>query len=181
MIGRGEKSDLRLQSRTRINDNRPVRIEALPYDHPHSQLLIDEVQQEYVVRYGTPDETPVDPAEFLPPKGRFFVGYLDGRPLVTGAWRDHSGGTAEIKRMYVSPDGRGRGLARRMLAEIERTAAEAGIGRLILETGLMQPEAVALYKSSGYTPVPAFGFYAGHELSVHLGKEIACPSTPSAT
>ncbi|WP_436501495.1 GNAT family N-acetyltransferase [Actinokineospora sp. HUAS TT18] len=158
-----------------------MRIEPRPYDHPDSCLLIDEVQQEYVVRYGSPDETPVDPAEFAPPLGRFYVGYLDGRPLVMGGWRDHGDGTAEIKRMYVSPDGRGKGLAREMLAHLELAAAEAGIGRLILETGLKQPEAVALYRSSGYADIDAFGHYAEHELSVHLGKEIACPSTPSAT
>ncbi|HVK24321.1 MAG TPA: GNAT family N-acetyltransferase [Actinokineospora sp.] len=154
-------------------------IQPRAYDHPDSRLLIDEVQAEYVIRYGSPDESPVDPAEFAPPLGRFYVGYVDGRPLVTGGWRDHGTGTAEIKRMYVSPDGRGKGLAREMLAELERTAAEAGIDRMILETGLMQPEAVALYRSSGYADIAAFGHYAEHELSVHLGKEIACPSTPS--
>ena len=187
-----------------------MRIEARPYDHPDSLRLIAEVQQEYVVRYGSPDESPVDPAEFAPPLGRFYVGYVDGVAVVTGGWRDvHAldlGGAVGV----VAPAARGRGLARAMLAWLERTAADAGLTTMILETGLKQPEAVELYRTSGYTDVAAFGHYAEHELSVHLGKtlggeisgkqatgkqatdeqttdeqttdkEMTCPSTPSAS
>ncbi|MCT2584789.1 GNAT family N-acetyltransferase [Actinophytocola gossypii] len=157
-----------------------MRIDVLPYDHPDAVTLIAEVQQEYVVRYGAPDRAPVDPAEFAPPEGLFLVGYLDGAPVVCGGWRVHGDGDAELKRMYVTPAARGRGLARSMLAELERTAALAGHRRLVLETGLRQPEAIALYRSSGYTEAPRFGHYADEPLSVHLGKpleEVACPST----
>ena len=77
---------------------------------------------------------------------------------------------AELKRMYVVPGQRGRGFARAMLAHLEVTAAAAGAGWLVLETGLMQPEAIALYQDSGYLPVPAFGHYAAEPNSVHLGK-----------
>jgi GNAT superfamily N-acetyltransferase len=152
-----------------------VRIEVRAYDHPDSLRLIDEVQREYVVRYGGPDDTPVDPATFAPPLGLFLVGYVDGRPAVTGGWRAH-GDTAEIKRMYVTPSARGRGLARRILAELEATAREAGMHRIILETGLKQPEAIELYRSSGYTDVPPFGYYADTPLSVHLGKTLIEPA-----
>ena len=72
--------------------------------------------------------------------------------------------------MYVRPDFQRRGLARIVLAELERTATEAGYPRLILETGLAQPEAIALYRSAGYDNVPSFGFYAAEPDSVHLGK-----------
>ncbi|WP_091449678.1 GNAT family N-acetyltransferase [Actinokineospora iranica] len=163
-----------------------MRIEVRRYDHPDSARLIDEVQQEYVIRYGGVDETPVDAAEFAPPRGLFLVGYLDGTPVATGGWRGHDGGDAEMKRMYVTPAVRGRGLARAVLAELERTAYAAGHRRLILETGLRQPEAIALYESAGYTPVTPFGHYADATEAYHLGKpltreEITCPSTPSAT
>ncbi|GAA4440621.1 GNAT family N-acetyltransferase [Actinokineospora soli] len=169
-------------------DNGRVRIEIRGYDHRDSAALIAEVQQEYVVRYGGPDESPVDPVEFAPPLGLFLVGYADvgaGEVAVaTGGWRSH-GEHAEIKRMYVTPAARGRGYAKRMLAELETRARDAGHRRLILETGLKQPEAVALYRAAGYTDVPAFGHYADAPLSVHLGKalmeESPCPSTPSAT
>ena len=61
--------------------------------------------------------------------------------------------------MYVVPQARGRGLARGMLAHLERTAAEAGARVMVLETGTAQPEAIALYESSGYTRIPSFGHY----------------------
>jgi len=152
-----------------------VRIEVTSYDHPDAVALIAEVQQEYVVRYGDVDGTPVDPAEFAPPRGLFLVAYVDGTPAACGGWRAH-GADAELKRMYVSPAFRGRGLARAVLEALERTAAEAGFARVILETGQRQPEAIALYRSSGYEPVPSFGFYAEAPEAVHLGKVVECPS-----
>ncbi len=79
---------------------------------------------------------------------------------------------AEVKRMYVVPQVRGRGLARVVLAHLERTAVEAGHRAMVLETGRGQPEAIALYESSGYTPIPKFGFYACVEGAVHLGRQL---------
>lgn len=156
-----------------------MRIEVTAYDHPDAVALIAEVQQEYVVRYGSQDMTPVDPAQFSAPNGLFLIAYVDGVPAACGGWRAR-GADVELKRMYVPPAFRGRGLARAVLAELERTARAAGFARLILETGSKQPEAVALYESAGYTPVPSFGHYADAPESVHLGKtlEDVCPSTP---
>jgi GNAT superfamily N-acetyltransferase len=153
-----------------------VRIDVVAYDHPDAVKLIAEVQQEYVVRYGDRDKTPVDPAEFAPPEGLFLVAYVDDVPAACGGWRAHDT-DVELKRMYVSPAFRGRGLARAVLASLERTAVEAGFGRVILETGQRQPEAIALYRSAGYEPVPRFGYYAEAPEAVHLGKAVACPST----
>jgi GNAT superfamily N-acetyltransferase len=156
-----------------------MKIDVTPYDHPDAVALIAEVQQEYVVRYGSEDATPVDPAEFAPPRGLFLVAYVDGRPAACGGWRAHET-DVELKRMYVSPAFRGRGLARAVLKELERTAAQAGYRRVILETGSKQPEAIALYRSSGYEPVPSFGYYKDAPAAVHLGKAVGieCPSTP---
>ncbi|WP_253891314.1 GNAT family N-acetyltransferase [Actinokineospora diospyrosa] len=140
------------------------------YAHPDAVKLIAEVQQEYVIRYGGVDETPVDPAEFTPPSGLFLVGYLDDVPVASGGWRVHDEQTAEMKRLYVNPTARGRGLARAVLAELERTAVERGLRRLILETGTKQPEAIELYLTSGYAPIPPFGHYADSPNARHLGK-----------
>jgi GNAT superfamily N-acetyltransferase len=148
-----------------------VQIKEVGYGDPDASKLIADVQQEYVVRYGGPDGTPVDPAEFTPPSGLFLVGYLDGVPVASGGWRSH-GDDAEIKRMYVVPAARHRGLARQLLAELERTAAAAGHRRVILESGSQQPEAIALYLSSGYAPIPGFGHYATAPGAVHLGKQL---------
>ena len=156
-----------------------MKIEVTAYDHPDAMALIAQVQQEYVVRYGSPDGTPVDPADFAPPRGLFLVAYVDGTPAACGGWRAHEA-DVELKRMYVTPAFRGRGLARAVLAELERRAVAAGYRRVILETGSKQPEAIALYESSGYVPVPRFGFYADAPGAVHLGKVVGveCPSTP---
>ncbi len=147
-------------------DPRRLRIERLPITHPDAARLVEEVQEEYVVRYGGRDNTPLDPTMFDPPLGAFFVGYVDDVALATGAWRRRSDvealgstSTAEIKRMYVAAGARRTGLARAILAHLEQTAREAGAEVMILETGLAQPEAIALYESSGYTPIPGFGHY----------------------
>jgi GNAT superfamily N-acetyltransferase len=155
-----------------------LRIDVTGYDHPDAVALIAELQQEYVLRYGGEDETPVDPAQFAPPRGLFLIAYVDDVPAACGGWRAHET-DVELKRMYVKPAFRGRGLARAVLAELETTAVAAGYPRVILETGQRQPEAIALYASAGYEPVPSFGHYASAPESVHLGKvvEVGCPST----
>jgi GNAT superfamily N-acetyltransferase len=148
-----------------------VRIDQVRYDHPDAVRLIEEVQQEYVERYGGRDGTPVDPEEFAPPRGLFLVGYDGEEPVACGGWRSH-GTDAEVKRMYVSKRARRTGNARRLLAELELTARETGHRRVILETGSKQPEAVALYQSAGYATVPPFGHYASEPLAIHLGKRL---------
>ena len=74
--------------------------------------------------------------------------------------------------MYVVPDGPRRGPARTMLAHLERTAAEAGAEAMILETGTAQPEAIALYESSGYTAIPSFGHYKDEPLNRCYAKSL---------
>lgn len=153
-------------------------IERLPITHPDAMLLVEAVQEEYVVRYGGRDESPIDPADFEDPLGSFFVGYLDDVPVATGAWRRSpvralgADVTAEVKRMYVVPAAQRRGIARRMLAHLESTAAAAGVEALVLETGMKQPEAIELYLSSGYEPIAGFGYYNGSELSRCFGRRI---------
>ncbi|KAB2343079.1 GNAT family N-acetyltransferase [Actinomadura rudentiformis] len=153
---------------------------ACAYDDPMAVKLIAEVQQEYVLRYGSEDETPTDPAEFRAPPGHFVLGVLDGDPVACGGWRSHDSGEpgfwdgdAEIKRMYVAARARGRGFARLLLAELERSAAAAGRRRTVLETGTRQPEAIALYVSSGYVEIPKFGYYRDSPASRCYGKELS--------
>lgn len=154
----------------------------LPITHPDAMLLVEAVQEEYVARYGSRDDSPIDPRHFEDPLGQFFVGYLDDEPVATGAWRRSSvralGAevTAEVKRMYVVPRAQRRGVARRMLAHLEATAAAAGVEALVLETGIKQPEAIELYTSSGYEQVPGFGHYRDSGLSRCFARRL----TPSA-
>ena len=150
-----------------------LELRAVGYDHPDVAVLVAAVQREYVQRYGDEDATPVDPAEFAPPRGFFTVGYEAGTPVACGGWRsrdDGSGeplrdGDAEVKRMFVLATHRGRGYARAMLAELERTAAAAGRRRAVLETGTRQPEAMALYAAEGWLPLAHYGQYCGEHLA----------------
>jgi GNAT superfamily N-acetyltransferase len=142
-------------------------------DDPAALELIELVQGEYVVRYGGRDDAPIDVDEFLPPKGLFLVAWVDGVPAGCGGWRDLGDGRAEIKRMFTAAAYRNRGVARAVLAALERTAAQAGVEEIVLETGTVQPEAIALYESSGYRPIDGFGYYAGRPLSRAFGKRVA--------
>jgi GNAT superfamily N-acetyltransferase len=152
----------------------PFEIETRPYDDADVTRLVAEVQAEYVVMYGGQDAAVVDPAEFAPPVGLFLVGRLDGVAVAMGGWRrlTDAEGQAEIKRMYVVPAARRRGLAERVLAELERTAAEAGLTWLVLNTGPEQPAAVAMYERNGYAPVTPFGHYACHPDALFFGKAL---------
>lgn len=143
-----------------------------PYDGPVAQALIAAVQQEYVARYGGPDESPVQPDEFAPPDGRFVVGYIGAEPIATGGIRRNGDDAVEIKRMYVAPPWRGRGLSRQVLSRLEELAVELGARRIVLETGMRQPEAMQLYETSGYERIQGFGHYCGAELSVSYGKTL---------
>jgi GNAT superfamily N-acetyltransferase len=152
-----------------------IHLRPIPFDHPDAVKLNDRVQLEYAERYGDEgDVTPLDPAMFKPPHGLYLIAYDEnGTPLATGGWRAHEendegygDGDAEIKRMYVTPEARGLGLARRILAALEDDARAAGRTRMVLETGTKQPEAIALYTSTGYTSaLTKFGHYRFDDLS----------------
>lgn len=159
-----------------------------PFDHPDAVKLNDEVQLEYAERYSADggsegDATPLDASMFQPPRGLFLIAYDDqDRPVATGGWRsqeknDHgySDGDAELKRMYVIPEARGLGLARRILAVLEEDAKAAGRTRMVLETGIRQPEAIALYLSVGYLPCAKFGHYREYENSRCYARPLSRP------
>ncbi len=158
-----------------------VNIRRVSFDHPDAVKLNDQVQAEYHLRYGDGgDATPLDPADFDPPHGVYLIAYDENdSPVATGGWRcqDTNGegnldGDAELKRMYVIDAMRGRGLARRMLAVLEEDARTAGRARMVLETGTEQPEAIALYTSSGYEPCTKFGYYRHFEESRCFAKRL---------
>jgi len=159
-----------------------LRIEHVPYAHDDARLLEEQVQAEYVVRYGTPDRTHMDPAQFEAPDGAFYVGYRDDLPVLMGGWRFRpevrrlgAERAVEVKRMYVAPAARGDGLARLMLAHLEATARTAGADAIILETGTAQPEAMALYESAGYQLVEPFGYYREHPSNRCYGRLLGAP------
>lgn len=150
-----------------------VAFQPLRYSDPVVRALEDELQQEYVERYGGEDETPIEPDQFAPPQGLFLVGFVGNEPVVSGGFRRHDDDSVEIKRMYTVHDHRGDGHARRLLGELERRAFEAGYARVVLETGTKQPEAIALYESSGYEAADPFGVHTETGLSRYFAKKLA--------
>jgi GNAT superfamily N-acetyltransferase len=150
------------------------------FGDPVVQALVAQLQAELVVRYGGPDRTPLDPAMFDAPSGAFFVGWTGDQPEAMGGWRRRTdvsalGGTVvtEVKRMYVVPAARGRGLSRLLLTHLEDSAAAGGADVMVLETGMEQPEAIGLYESSGYVPIPGFGLYKDSPENRCFGKRLA--------
>jgi putative acetyltransferase len=100
------------------------------------------------------------------------VAYYKGEPAGCGAIRRYSAETAEIKRMYVKDDARGKGIGRKILLELESWAKELGYKYTILETGNFLKAAVGLYSANGYEIIPNYGQYAGMEKSICFKKGI---------
>ena len=99
------------------------------------------------------------------------VAYLDSLPVACGAFKPYDKTTAEIKRMFVKPEHRKKGMAAAVLNELELWAAQENFTHCILETGKRQPEAISLYKKQGYALIPNYGQYIGVENSVCMKKE----------
>jgi N-acetylglutamate synthase-like GNAT family acetyltransferase len=116
----------------------------------------------------------------LVPRSVFFIARFDGQAVGCAALRPVESEVAEVKRMYVAPTARRRGIARHMLAELERTAVEFGYRVLRLETGDRQPEAIALYESSGFRRIPAYGCHVHDPLSICFEKIAATDKTVPA-
>jgi putative acetyltransferase len=100
------------------------------------------------------------------------LAYEDQNPVGCGAIKEFEPGTMEIKRMYVSPENRKKGIASKILNELEIWSMELSCSKCILETGKRQPEAIGLYKKSGYWIIPNYGQYANVENSVCFEKTL---------
>ena len=141
---------------------------------PAVQALISALNAEIAKRY--PEENAnffrLDAGEIAPGHGAFLVATVDGEVVGCGAVRSLDDADAEIKRMYVMPSFRGRGIGRALLGALEGEARSLGATRLVLETGERMPEAVAFYERAGFTVIPPFDEYVGARLSLCMGKEL---------
>ena len=147
-----------------VND---LRFVAVGQEDPLAEPLLAELTVEYASRYGATEdmvskwlrEYPAQ--EFAPPHGGLLIGLLDAQPVTGGAFCRFDDDTAELKRIWTDSGHRRRGHARALLIELETAIAARGYRRVYLTTGDRQPEAEALYLSSGYTrlaePLPAEG------------------------
>jgi putative acetyltransferase len=114
----------------------------------------------------------VDVQTLLRPEVRFIVARNGGKVVGCGAIVVSKEGWAEIKRMFVSPAARGQQLGRRLLQRLEELAKDCGVRALRLETGVKQPEALALYRSAGFVEIGPFGAYGPDPLSLFMEKPL---------
>ena len=151
-----------------------------PLDGPAGTDLVAAFAAEIASLYPGWDTTigpTAEPHEFVPPKGAFVVAYVDDRPVACGGVKLLDDNVGEIKRIYVNPDARGKGVARRLLDYLERTASELGCTMLRLDTGNNQPGALPLFEGTGYTKIADYNDnpYAAYWFE----KTIASPESMS--
>jgi RimJ/RimL family protein N-acetyltransferase len=147
-----------------------------------AQQLIAALNAELQLRYPEADaHVHLDPAEVGEGRGAFVVAY-DGQSAVgCGAVRRIAADTAELKRMYVVPARRGQGVGAAVIAALEDEARSLGASHLVLETGVRQPDALALYRRVGYRAIPPFGEYVGPPISQYLGKALGGHAVPGVS
>lgn len=136
--------------------------------------LIAALNAELLQQYPEPGATHfrLDPHEVTEARGAFVIAYADGEAIGCGAVRLIDEETAEIKRMFVVPAARGRGISKQILLRLETEGRRLGARKLVLETGERQNEAMALYGRTGFVRVPPFGEYVDSPLSICMAKQL---------
>ncbi len=145
------------------------------FDSEPARALAEALEAELLATYdGVPGSGGLPAASiFEPPAGgAFVVGWVDEEAVACGGIARYDETTAEIRRMYVVPEARGRGLSRRVLTALEDEARALGYSFVRLETGNLQAEAIGLYASSGFGPIPRYGPFASDPRSVCFEKRL---------
>ena len=140
-------------------------------DSPAAQILIAELDTELAERYPSSAIHGFYPGEAEDPQLIFLILRVGDDLAGCGALRPLGAGQAEVKRMFTRPEHRGRGLGRAILEALEREARMEHYDTLLLETGIRQPEALALYRRAGYSEREPYGEYVGNPFSVCMTKK----------
>ncbi|MFN4762772.1 GNAT family N-acetyltransferase [Gillisia sp. Q332] len=140
-------------------------------EDPDLPLLVKQLDEELAVTDGD-DHAFYDQFNKLDRIKNFIILYQDDLPVGCGAIKEYELGIAEVKRMFVMPESRGKGLASLILNELELWAAKLSFKKCILETGIRQSDAIKLYKKNGYKIIPNYGQYAGMEESLCFEKAL---------
>ena len=133
-----------------------VEIEARAPSDPLARVCLRAYLSEIADRFGGAFDSGGGDDQLVPPHGLFLVATLRGEPVAGGGLKMHADGPPEIKRLWTSPDARGLGLGRRLLARLERAAIDAGASAVRLDTNRSLTEAMALYRSTGYDEIPRY-------------------------
>jgi GNAT superfamily N-acetyltransferase len=161
-------------------DRRPasgITLREEPADSPAAMALLAGFNEEIARLYPSQDPSTMlqtHPTQLEPPAGAFLVAYAGDVPVGCGGLKRFAEGIAEVKRVFVAPHARSRGIARQMVSELERLATERGYRAIRLDTGPRQPHALALYRSSGYREIRD---YNGNPLAGHWFEK-PLPRTP---
>lgn len=140
-------------------------------DHADFRALVALLDRELSIRDGD-DHAFYDQFNKLDTIKHVVVAYEDDIVVSCGAFKPFDDTTVEIKRMYTRLESRGRGIAAKILTELESWAIESGFTAAVLETGIKQPEAIRLYEKSGYARIPNYGQYSGVEQSYCFRKNL---------
>jgi len=169
---------------TDIHELDPLEISIEPLTGDAAARLIAALNAELAAHYPEPGATHfgLSPGDVAPGNGTFVVARLLDRPVGCGALRRLQSAelirelgprVGELKRMYVAPEMRGRGIGRALLTRLEDEARNLGLTRVVLETGTRQTEAIALYRRAGFESIPAYGEYvASPDTSLCFAKDL---------
>lgn len=141
-----------------MSDTLPVTIRPCPVAAPEAQLCLAAYYGELSRRFGltfTPDPD-ADPGAMAPPRGLFLIAARADAPLGCVGFRDDAPGIGEVKRLWVAPEARGMGLARRLMGRVETEARVMGLRLLRLDTSRHLPEAITLYRNTGWTEIARY-------------------------
>jgi putative acetyltransferase len=155
--------------------DRSITVARADIQSPAAQKLIAALNEELSRIYPEPGATHfrVDSDEVAEGRGTFVIATRGRKAIACGALRRIDDGVGEIKRMYVVPEERGRGVSRVVLTALEDEARNMGLSRLLLETGIRQLAAIALYERTGFERIPAYGEYVlSPETSVCMAKTL---------
>lgn len=144
----------------------------VPADSPEARQLQRRQIAEMAELYGGEGPAPLRAEQFETPEGCFVLGTIDGVAQACGGFRSLRPGVAEIKRMYVDPALRRRGVGALLLAFLEACARAVGYGEMWLETGSEQPDAIRLYVAAGYRPTAAYGEFRDDPRSRSFSREL---------
>ncbi|MBD2516437.1 GNAT family N-acetyltransferase [Nostoc sp. FACHB-973] len=142
------------------------------YESLEANILINRMYQELTLLYGGTADGKFPPLDFSLPGSVFVIGWIQRQAIACGAVVPLAQEIGEIKRLFVESPWRGRGVAKAVLADLERRAEIFGYRKLWVETGIYQPTAIRLYETAGYQHIAPYGHYVGNPVSICFEKQI---------
>jgi putative acetyltransferase len=149
----------------------PLEIVRTSFRHLDFNAMIIELDEDLRSRYGSEQDI-YDQYNKIAHIDTVIVAYENGRAVGCGCFKPYDDDTVEVKRMFVRPQYRGKGISKIILKELERWASEMRYQKIVLETGMEQPEAIGLYKRLGYRVIDNFGHYQNMSTSVCFEKQL---------